>query len=105
MADRLYVAERLSAIRCDRRRGRAGRGDGCPWAGEGRRERAPAGAAAIKAAFAAPVAYMVWRDRFDQALCLSAAAAGAELRDGGTVRAVRQVDSRVEVDVNGEREA
>jgi geranylgeranyl reductase family protein len=59
----------------------------------------------IEAAFAAPVAYMVWRDRFDQALCLSAAAAGAELRDGGTVRAVRQVDSRVEVDVNGEREA
>jgi len=59
----------------------------------------------IEAAFAVPVAYMVWRDRFDQALCLSAAAAGAELRDEGTVRTVRQVGSQVEVDVNGEREA
>ena len=59
----------------------------------------------IGAAFAEPMAYMVWRDRFDQALCLSAVAAGAELRDGLTVRAVRQVDNRIEVDVNGEREA
>jgi flavin-dependent dehydrogenase len=55
----------------------------------------------VEAAFAEPMAYMVWRDRFDQALCERAVAAGAELRDGQTVRTVRQAGDRVGVDVDG----
>ena len=52
----------------------------------------------IEAVFSEPMAYMVWRDRFDQALCLKAVEAGAELRDGRTVRAVRQAGNQVEVE-------
>ncbi|MBI2903130.1 MAG: geranylgeranyl reductase family protein [Candidatus Methylomirabilis oxyfera] len=59
----------------------------------------------IEARIREPMAYTVWRDRFDQALCLRAVEAGAELHDGLTVRAVRQADNRVEVDVDGKMEA
>ncbi len=59
----------------------------------------------IEATFTEPMAYMVWRDRFDQALCLSAVEAGAELRDGLTVRGVVNVDSHVEVELGGRTEA
>jgi flavin-dependent dehydrogenase len=63
------------------------------------------GRQAIEATFEEPMAYMVWRDRFDQALCQRAVAAGAELRDGRTVRAVRRAENHVEVDVDGKIEA
>ena len=58
----------------------------------------------IQATFTEPMAYMVRRDRFDQALCLRAVEAGAELHDGQAVRAVRQAGSRVEVDLDGQTE-
>ncbi|MGH7411718.1 MAG: geranylgeranyl reductase family protein [Candidatus Methylomirabilis sp.] len=58
----------------------------------------------IEASFAEPMAYMVWRDRFDQALCLKAIEAGAELRDGQTVRAVRHAGNQVEVELDRGRE-
>lgn len=58
----------------------------------------------IHASFPEPMAYMVWRDRFDQALCMRAAEAGAELQDEEPVRAVRQVGSGIEVDLDGRRE-
>ena len=58
----------------------------------------------IQATFTEPMAYMVWRDRFDQALSMRAVGAGAELQDGQVVRAVRQVGSRIEVDLDGRRE-
>ena len=58
----------------------------------------------IRANFTEPMAYMVWRDRFDQALCMRAAEAGADLQDEEPVRAVRQVGSRIEVDLDGRRE-
>lgn len=59
----------------------------------------------IEASFAEPMAYMVWRDRFDQALCLGAVEAGAELRDGETVHGARQVGDRVEVVLDGGKES
>src|SRR5574337_1812826 len=43
----------------------------------------------VEAAFAEPVAYMVWRDTFDQALCDRAVEAGAEVQDGRVVRTVK----------------
>lgn len=59
----------------------------------------------IEAEFDEPMATMVWRDRFDQALCLRAAEAGAELQDGRPVRAVAHVNNHVEVDLGGRTEA
>lgn len=59
----------------------------------------------IGATFTEPLAYMVWRDRFDQALCLRAVEAGATLQDGRPVRAVRQLGNGVEVDVDGKTES
>ncbi|MGH7430154.1 MAG: FAD-dependent monooxygenase, partial [Candidatus Methylomirabilaceae bacterium] len=59
----------------------------------------------IEATFTEPMADMVWRDRFDQALCLSAVEAGAELRDGLTVRGVINVGGHVEVELGGRTEA
>ncbi len=53
----------------------------------------------IEASFAEPMASMVWRDRFDQALCLRAVEAGATLQDGRTVRGARQIGNRVELDL------
>ncbi len=58
----------------------------------------------IEATFAEPMAYLVWRDRFDQALCLNAAGVGVELRDGLTVRAIGQHRDRFEVDMGSTRE-
>ncbi|MDE2484217.1 MAG: geranylgeranyl reductase family protein [candidate division NC10 bacterium] len=55
----------------------------------------------VEATFSEPVAYMVWRDKFDQALCGRAVEAGAELQDGQAVRAVRESASCVEVDFDG----
>lgn len=55
----------------------------------------------VEASFAEPMVYMVWRDRFDQALCGRAVEAGAELLDGAAVRAVRESASHVEVDLDG----
>jgi flavin-dependent dehydrogenase len=55
----------------------------------------------IEGTFEEPMAYMVWRDRFDQALCLSAVEAGAELRDGLAVRGVINVGGHVEVELGG----
>jgi geranylgeranyl reductase family protein len=54
---------------------------------------------AIRATFAGPMAYMVRRDRFDQALCLSAVDAGAELREGCAVRTVTEDGAGVAVDL------
>lgn len=59
----------------------------------------------IEAEFGEPMATMVWRDRFDQTLCLRAAEAGAELQDGRPVRAITQVNSHVEVDLDGHTES
>jgi geranylgeranyl reductase family protein len=53
----------------------------------------------IEGTFEEPMAYMVWRDRFDQALCLSAVEIGAELRDGLTVRGVRDMGDHMEVEL------
>ncbi len=58
----------------------------------------------IQASFTEPIAYMVWRDRFDQALCIKAVEAGATLQDGQAVRAVREAGGRVEVDLGGKTE-
>ena len=58
----------------------------------------------IQASFPEPMAYMVWRDRFDQALCIRAVEAGAKLEDGRSVRAVRQAGDRVEADLDGRTE-
>ncbi len=58
----------------------------------------------IEASFMEPMAYMVWRDRFDQALCLKAVGAGAELQDGRTVRAVRQAGNQMEVELDRGKE-
>ena len=58
----------------------------------------------IQASFTEPMAYMVWRDRFDQALCIRAVETGAKLEDGRSVRAVRQVGNRVEADLDGRTE-
>lgn len=55
----------------------------------------------VEATFSEPVAYMVWRDKFDQALCGRAVDAGAELQDGQAVRAVRESANCVEVDLDG----
>ncbi len=55
----------------------------------------------VEAIFSEPVAYMVWRDKFDQALCRRAIEAGADLQDGQTVRAVRASKHNVEVDFDG----
>ncbi len=55
----------------------------------------------VEATFSEPVAYMVWRDRFDQALCDRAVEAGVELLDGQVVRAVRESAGGVEVDLGG----
>jgi len=59
----------------------------------------------IEATFTEPMAYMVWRDRFDQALCLRAVEVGATLQDGQPVRAVRLLRNRVEVDLDGKTES
>ena len=58
----------------------------------------------IEAEFGEPMATMVWRDRFDQALCLRAVEAGAELQDARPVRAVTHVNNHVEVDLGGRTE-
>lgn len=58
----------------------------------------------IEATFAEPMAFMVWRDRFDQALCMRAVEAGAELWDERTVRAVRQAGNQVEVELDRGKE-
>ncbi|MBZ0168001.1 MAG: geranylgeranyl reductase family protein [Kofleriaceae bacterium] len=55
----------------------------------------------VEATFAEPVALMIWRNMFDQALCDHAVNAGAELQDGQTVRAVRASANHVEVDLEG----
>lgn len=55
----------------------------------------------VEATFSEPVAYMVWRDMFDQALCDRAVDAGAELQDGQVVRSVKESASCVEVDLGG----
>jgi len=59
----------------------------------------------VEGTFHEPMAYMVWRDRFDQAFCLSAVEAGAELRDGLTVRGVINVGGHVEVECGGRTES
>jgi geranylgeranyl reductase family protein len=59
----------------------------------------------IEGTFEEPMAYMVWRDRFDQALCLSAVEAGAEFRDVVTVRGVSDAGRQVKVDLGGRAEA
>jgi geranylgeranyl reductase family protein len=56
----------------------------------------------VAATFSEPVAYMVWRDTFDQALCDRAVEAGAELQDGQAVRTVKASTSHIEVDFNGQ---
>ncbi|MDE2060158.1 MAG: geranylgeranyl reductase family protein [candidate division NC10 bacterium] len=48
-----------------------------------------------------PMAFMVWRDKFDQALCNRAVDAGTELLDGQAVRAVRASANHIEVDFDG----
>jgi geranylgeranyl reductase family protein len=55
----------------------------------------------VEATFAEPMAFMVRRDKFDQALCGHAVEAGAELQDGQAVRAVKASASHVEVDLDG----
>lgn len=55
----------------------------------------------IETTFSEPMAYMVWRDRFDQALCGRAMEAGAELLDGQAVRAVKASAGHLEVDLDG----
>lgn len=55
----------------------------------------------IKATFSEPVALMIWRNAFDQALCDRAVEAGAELQDGQAVRAVKASTNHVEVDLEG----
>ncbi len=62
------------------------------------------GRSPIQATFSEPMAHMVWRDRFDQALCIKAVEAGAIFQDGQAVRAVREVGGRVEVDLDGRTE-
>ncbi|CBE67159.1 MAG: geranylgeranyl reductase family protein [Candidatus Methylomirabilis oxygeniifera] len=55
----------------------------------------------IEATFPEPVAFMVWRNTFDQALCSRAVDAGVELQDGQTVRAVKASANYIEVDLEG----
>lgn len=58
----------------------------------------------VTAAFSESVASMVWRDKFDQALCSRAVDAGVELQDGQAVRAVRESAHDVEVEFDGRTE-
>lgn len=55
----------------------------------------------VEATFEEPVALMIRRSTFDQALCGRAVEAGAELQDGQGVRAVRASANRIEVDLDG----
>ncbi len=55
----------------------------------------------VEATFSEPVAYMVWRNKFDQALCRRAIEAGADLQDGQAVRAVRETANGIEVNFDG----
>jgi geranylgeranyl reductase family protein len=59
----------------------------------------------IEARFNEWVACTVWRDRFDQALCVSAVEAGVELRDGIAVRGARDLGDHVEIEFGRGREA
>lgn len=55
----------------------------------------------VEATFSEPVALMIWRNTFDQALCDRAVDAGAELQDGQAIRGVRASANHVEVDLEG----
>ncbi|MCZ7625759.1 MAG: FAD-dependent monooxygenase [Candidatus Methylomirabilis sp.] len=56
---------------------------------------------AVEATFSEPVALMIWRNMFDQALCGRAVDAGAELQDGQTIRSARTSANHVEVEIAG----
>jgi len=56
----------------------------------------------VEGTFSEPMAYMIWRNKFDQALCERAVEAGAVLQDGRAVRSVTASANYVDVDLDGQ---